>query len=67
MMEVVESNWTIFIGQMDSVRNMDDLISKHRSFLDRILTDALLTPRDEKLYRQLMKIFDLVLRFELIQ
>ncbi len=67
MVEVIESTWTTFLQKLETVKNMDELIKIHSEFIQQILKNALLNSKDEKLYRQLLKIFDLVFRFELIQ
>jgi len=67
MVDVIETAWLKFLKQLETVSNMNELISIHHSFIDYILNNALLKTKDEVLYRKLINIFDLVFRFQLIQ
>lgn len=66
MVEVIESAWMIFMAKLEKVKNLDELIQIHSEFITSITTNALLNKKDEKIYRMLLKIFDLVLKFEMI-
>lgn len=52
--------------KLEKVKNLDELIEIHSEFITSITTNALLNKKDEKIYRMLLKIFDLVLKFEMI-
>lgn len=41
--DVIEPNWHVLMNQLTKVQSLDDLISHHNDFLDRILKDSMLT------------------------
>ncbi|XP_046395622.1 gamma-tubulin complex component 2-like isoform X2 [Ischnura elegans] len=43
MFEVIEPNWHEFLGNMEKVNNVDDVLLCHSNFLDTCLKDCMLT------------------------
>jgi gamma-tubulin complex component 3 len=67
MVEVIESAWTNLMEELKGAKDLNDIIKYHENFLNQILDKALLTQRSDPIYRQLLKIFDLVFRFKYTQ
>ena len=67
MIEVIESAWKVFTDEVREAKDLNEVIVFHDNFLNRILDKALLTPPHEKIYRQLIKIFELIFRFKYTQ
>lgn len=63
MVEVVEGNWKIFLDEVRKARDLDELIKIHKKMVSKILEKALLTSKNENLYKQLFELFELILRF----
>jgi len=64
MVEVVQGNWKIFLDEMRKARNLDEIIKIHKKMVNKILEKALLTSKNENLYKQLFELFELILRFK---
>jgi hypothetical protein len=67
MVEAVETAWTKFTTALLDARNLDSLINLHETFQNDVLDGAFLTSRNEAVYRQLLRMFDLIFRFKYMQ
>ena len=67
MVEVVESAWQEFLEEASVANDLDELHKIHTGFLTKILDRSLLNLVTDQLYRQLMKLLELILRFRFIQ
>jgi len=67
MVEVVEGAWTTFMEEVQQAKDLDEMIGYHEKFVTSILEKGLLTPKNEKLYKQMVKMFDLIFRFKCTQ
>ena len=58
MVEVLESSWKVFLDELNSSKDLDELIEIQRRFVDSILDKALLNDKNNNLYRFLQKILN---------
>ncbi|KAL1312294.1 hypothetical protein HN51_038924 [Arachis hypogaea] len=63
MFEVLEVSWSNFLSEMDVAKDLDDLLAAHDTYLDSIVEKSLLGELSQSLYKSLLVIFDLILRF----
>jgi hypothetical protein len=63
MVEVVESAWQEFVEEAKMASDLDELNKIHTSFLTKILDRALLGISSDQLYKQLLRLLELILRF----
>jgi gamma-tubulin complex component 3 len=63
MVEVIESGWKEFIDSVAKLADMDQLITAHSLFLDRLVSRAFLSSNFEFIYKKLLQLLDLALRF----
>nr|XP_043636525.1 gamma-tubulin complex component 3-like [Erigeron canadensis]XP_043636526.1 gamma-tubulin complex component 3-like [Erigeron canadensis] len=63
MLEVLEVTWDKFCNEMEAAKDLDDLIAAHDRYLATIVEKSLLGERSEVLYRTLLMLFDVILRF----
>ncbi len=63
MVEVIEANWKTFMDEVRKAKGLDDVLRMHQKMVDAILEKVLLTSKNEGLYKQLVQLFDLILRF----
>ena len=63
MFQVMESSWRTFEAQVKAAKEMDDLITAHRSYVQQISEKALLTGVAAPLSALLLPLFDDILRF----
>eukprot|EP00898_Chlorokybus_atmophyticus_P006935 jgi/Chlat1/7242/Chrsp58S06891 len=64
MWEVLECSWADFLREMEAAKDLDALITAHDKYLQTILEKALLVESSHGMYKQLAKLFDLILRFK---
>eukprot|EP01017_Pseudomicrothorax_dubius_P031064 TRINITY_DN3927_c0_g2_i1.p1 TRINITY_DN3927_c0_g2~~TRINITY_DN3927_c0_g2_i1.p1 ORF type:complete len:778 (-),score=173.88 TRINITY_DN3927_c0_g2_i1:54-2387(-) len=67
MVEVIESAWNLFMKELADVKDLDHLIQIHRKFLTQVMDKALLSQENQDLYRAVLKLFELALRFKTVQ
>jgi len=67
MVEVVESAWNEFLAEATAANDLDELNKIHSGFITKILDRALLNLVTDQLYRQLLRLLELILRFRFIQ
>jgi len=67
MVEVIEGAWITFMEEVQQAKDLDEMIGYHEKFVTSILEKGLLTPKNEKLYKQMVKLFDLIFRFKCTQ
>ncbi|KRX07188.1 hypothetical protein PPERSA_00345 [Pseudocohnilembus persalinus] len=67
MVEVIETAWKHFQDSLNNIKDFKEIIDVHQKFVDQILERLLLTQKSEKIHRQLLRIFDLILRFKYTQ
>jgi len=67
MIEVIEGAWINFAEKLKNAKDLNEVIDEHQVFVNQILDRALLTIKHEKIYKQLIKIFDLIFRFKYTQ
>ena len=63
MFEVLEVSWSNFSSEMESAKDLDDLLAAHEKYLHSIVEKSLLGERSQSLYKTLFVLLDLVLRF----
>jgi len=51
MVEVLESSWKVFLDELNSSKDLDELIEIQRRFVESILDKALLNDKNNNLYR----------------
>ena len=67
MVEVLESSWKIYEDDLNTVKNLDDLISVQIKYSKSILHKALLSEQEKDLNRLLKKLLNNVYTFALIK
>ncbi|KAI3678183.1 hypothetical protein L6452_37467 [Arctium lappa] len=63
MFEVLEVSWSKFCNEMDASKDLDDLLAAHDKYLTSIIEKSLLGQSSEALYKTLLMLFDVILRF----
>ncbi|CAK8543388.1 unnamed protein product [Lathyrus sativus] len=63
MFEVLEISWSNFLSEMEVAKDLDDLLAAHEKYMDSIVEKSLLGELSQSLYKSLVVIFDLILRF----
>lgn len=63
MFEVLEVSWSNFLEEMESSKDLDDLLAAHEKYLNSIVEKSLLGERSQPLSKSLFVLFDLILRF----
>ncbi|XP_076946952.1 gamma-tubulin complex component 3-like [Bidens hawaiensis] len=63
MFEVLEVTWSTFCDEMEAVKDLDDLIAAHEKYLVTIIEKSLLGENSENLYKNLLKLFDVISHF----
>ena len=63
MLEVIESQWTLFQTKLDSAQDLDSIIAHHHQFLNNVLDRALLTPISNELFKIINQLYEQILRF----
>lgn len=63
LIEVVESAWTKFRKEIELVTDFSQLIDCHSKYLASILNRAFLGPDTETIYKQVLYLLDIALRF----
>jgi len=67
MYEVIQSSWERFTEGLRDAQNLDQIIKLHEDFVNSMLEKALLTNKSDKIYRQVIKLFDFIYRFKSTQ
>jgi len=67
MVEVLESSWKIYSDEIQTVKNLDDLIKVQQKYSKSILSKALLLEEQKELHRLLKKLLNNVYTFALIK
>ncbi|KAI4990234.1 hypothetical protein ZWY2020_038597 [Hordeum vulgare] len=63
MFEVLEISWARFSEEMDSAKDLDDLLMGHDKYLTSIVEKSLLGERSLGILRNLFALFDIILQF----
>ncbi|XP_057450494.1 gamma-tubulin complex component 3 [Lotus japonicus] len=63
MFEVLEVSWSDLLSEMEVAKDLDDLLAAHEKYLHSIVEKSLLGELSQSLYKSLLVIFDLILRF----
>jgi gamma-tubulin complex component 3 len=63
MFEVLEISWSNFLSEMEVAKDLDDLLAAHEKYMNSIVEKSLLGELSQSLYKSLIVIFDLILRF----
>lgn len=63
MFEVLEVSWSNFLSEMEVAKDLDDLLAAHEKYMHSIVEKSLLGELSQSLYKSLLVIFDLILRF----
>ncbi|KAI4348797.1 hypothetical protein L6164_009475 [Bauhinia variegata] len=63
MFEVLEVSWSNFLDEMEIAKDLDDLLRAHEKYLHSIVEKSLLGDCSQSLYKWLVVVFDLILRF----
>lgn len=63
MFEVLEVSWARFSEEMDSAKDLDDLLLAHDKYLTSIVEKSLLGERSHGILRNLFALFDIILQF----
>ena len=64
MLEAIESAWKHFKDQIAVAEDLNYIIETHDKFVEEVLDKALL--KSDQIYRQMLKIFDLIFRFKYV-
>jgi len=64
MVEVIETNWQIFLKEVRKAKHLDEIIAIHKKMIDIMLDKLLLTQKNESLSKQLSALFELILKFK---
>eukprot|EP00826_Nyctotherus_ovalis_P010389 TRINITY_DN12744_c0_g4_i1.p1 TRINITY_DN12744_c0_g4~~TRINITY_DN12744_c0_g4_i1.p1 ORF type:complete len:186 (+),score=34.29 TRINITY_DN12744_c0_g4_i1:351-908(+) len=64
MIEVIETNWRIFIKEVRKARDLDEIMRIHKKLIDTILEKLLLTQKSATLSKHLFALFELIPRFK---
>ena len=62
-LEVLETQYKKLINELPKVNNLDELITKHRHFVDNIKKQCLLDESNITINKKITNIFDIILRF----
>ncbi len=65
-LEVLETQYKKLINELPKVNNLDELIMKHRRFVDNIKNQCLLDEENVTINKKITNIFDIILRFKTI-
>ena len=65
-LEVLETQYKKLINELPKVNNLDELIIKHRNFVDNIKNQCLLDEENTTINKKITNIFDIILRFKTI-
>lgn len=63
MVEVIESGWKGFLDTAGKAADMDQLIKAHSAFVDSTIMRAFLSSNYDSIYKKLLQLLDLALRF----
>lgn len=63
MFEVLEVSWSYFSNEMEAAKDLDDLLAAHEKYLHSIVEKSLLGEQSQTIYKKLVILFDLILRF----
>ncbi|OVA20718.1 Spc97/Spc98 [Macleaya cordata] len=63
MFEVLEVSWSLFVDEMESAKDLDDLLAAHEKYLHSIVEKSLLGERSQTLCKTLFVLLDLILQF----
>jgi gamma-tubulin complex component 3 len=67
MLEVVETEWEIFLKGVEIADCLDEIIERHREFVVKILDKSLLRDKTNPLYVELKKLMETIERFNTTQ
>ncbi|MCQ2816065.1 MAG: hypothetical protein MJ252_02255 [archaeon] len=62
-LEVLETQFKKIIDVLPEVKTMDELIELHQKFLSNISEQSLLNSEDNAIYKKVLQIFDIILKF----
>ena len=65
-LEVLETQYKKLINDLPKVNNLDELINKHKQFVDNIKKQCLLGEENNPINKKINNIFDIILRFRTI-
>ena len=65
-LEVLETQYKKLLNELPKVNNLDELINKHRQFVDNIKKQCLLNEENITINKKINNIFDIILRFRTI-
>ena len=65
-LQALESQYKKLVSELPKVNNLDELISKHKLFLDNIKKQCLLDEENKIINKKITNIFDIILRFRTI-
>jgi hypothetical protein len=62
-LEVLETQYKTIIEKIPKIKKLDELIELHKNFVENIINQCLLNQENSTLYKKIIKIFDLIMRF----
>ena len=62
-LEVLETQYKTIIEKIPKIKKLDELIELHKNFVENIISQCLLNQENSTLYKKIIKIFDLIMRF----
>jgi len=65
--EVLECCWEELLVMIEQAKDLDDVISAHETFLNKVMTRALMDNESRAMLTQLRAIFDLIIQFQTTQ
>lgn len=62
-LEVLETQYKKIIDKLPSVTSLDELIMLHKKFVDNVINQSLLNAENNSIYKKILQIFELIIRF----
>ena len=62
-LEVLETQYKKMIENLSNLKTLDELILCHKNFVENIIKQSLLNQENSSLYKKIISIFDLIIRF----
>ncbi len=66
-LEVLETQYKKLLERLVNVEYLDDLISIHKDFVEKVIDQSLLNYENSSLYKKILEIFELIFRFKTSQ
>ena len=64
---MLETQYKKLLERLVNVEYLDDLISIHKDFVEKVIDQSLLNYENSSLYKKILEIFELIFRFKTSQ